>query len=226
MKGPSISLKEIKHHAYYIVGDVHTLDAVREFLHRQKIDTEGNADYSELTYNNFSIDDTRELTRIQEIRPTQESKKKVFVITLDSITVEAQNALLKLVEEPATYTVFFFIIPSAHILLPTVKSRMIQVDIVGGATRGDIAEAEKFLALSLAKRMEYAKSLVEAVSKEKKSKQDVIDFLSGLELTIHDKKGPVEGKTELEAILLAKKYAGDRSPSLKMLVEYVAIVVG
>lgn len=216
----------MNHHAYYVVGGPASLGAVQQFLHKQKIDTEGNPDYSEVVHDIFSIDDARELTRIQGIRPTEESKKKIFVITLNNITVEAQNALLKLIEEPAVYTVFFLVVPSAHILLPTVKSRMVRLDLGGqNEVRGDIEEAKKFLSLSLAKRMEYAKSLVEAVSKEKKTKQDIIDFLSGLELVIYEKKGAIKGKAELDAILLAKKYAGDRSPSLKMLVEYVAMTV-
>jgi len=50
--------------------------------------------------------------------------KKVFIIPDgENLTVEAQNALLKTLEEPPQYVVFIIIIPSASQLLPTITSR-------------------------------------------------------------------------------------------------------
>ncbi len=52
------------------------------------------------------------------------TKKKVFIIPDgENMTVEAQNALLKTLEEPPEYVVFIIIIPSASMLLPTITSR-------------------------------------------------------------------------------------------------------
>ena len=50
--------------------------------------------------------------------------KKVFIIPDgENLTVEAQNALLKTIEEPPEYVVFIIIIPSASQLLQTITSR-------------------------------------------------------------------------------------------------------
>lgn len=53
-----------------------------------------------------------------------ESKNKVYIIPDgENLTVEAQNALLKTLEEPPEYAVFIIIIPSENMLLPTIVSR-------------------------------------------------------------------------------------------------------
>lgn len=51
-------------------------------------------------------------------------KKKVYIIPDgENLTVEAQNALLKTIEEPPEYVVFIIVIPSASMLLQTIVSR-------------------------------------------------------------------------------------------------------
>ena len=50
--------------------------------------------------------------------------KKIFVISTNSITREAQNSLLKIFEEPTEGTHFFLILSSSRILIPTLKSRL------------------------------------------------------------------------------------------------------
>ncbi len=51
-------------------------------------------------------------------------RKKVYIIPDgENLTIEAQNALLKTLEEPPEYVVFIIIIPSASMLLQTIISR-------------------------------------------------------------------------------------------------------
>ena len=40
------------------------------------------------------------------------------------MNIEASNKLLKQIEEPAPKTIFIFITNAAHLLLPTVQSRL------------------------------------------------------------------------------------------------------
>ena len=163
-----------------------------------------------------------------------ESGKKIFILTMNGITVEAQNALLKLLEEPAKYANFFLVIPSAHLLLPTVKSRLQIIDGIGrsgangktgndDSTRINLIEAKKFLSLSAAKKLEAIKALVDDISKEKKTKQQAIEFLNSIEQAVYEEKGVKKSKEILEAMQLVRKYMNDRSPSMKMLLEYVAL---
>jgi hypothetical protein len=134
---------------------------------------------------------------------------------------------LKLLEEPALYAHFFFIVPSAHLLLPTVKSRMLVVDFDRASSKkaSNLENAKRFLEAPLPKRLEIVKKLVDDISKEKKVKQDAIDLLNEIESIVYDEKGVKGNEGIFESLGIARKYLGDRAPSVKMLLEYVALTV-
>jgi hypothetical protein len=85
--------------------------------------------------------------------------------------------------------------------------------------------ARKLMKLGKAKRLEEVKKLVEEIAKEKKTKQDAIKLLNALQAVVYEEKGVKKGKSELEAIEMARNYMHDRAPSVKMLLEYVMLNV-
>lgn len=223
-------LENLNHHAYCLVGNDSTRLQLTSLLReKDSIFATGNADFFDKKYDTFTIDDARELKEQSGIKPIADGIKKIFILSMNGITVEAQNALLKLLEEPAEYSHFFLITPSAHLLLPTVKSRLlfIQLDKEKGNENSNIAtldEARKFLKSNTKSRLEFIKSLLDDISKEKQNKQDAIDFLNDVEQVTYEDVGIKKGKRMLETIDMARKYANDRAPSLKMLLESVALV--
>lgn len=226
-----IHLDNLSHHAYYLVGgNSACTELVAELNKHHKIQTEGNPDFFTKKYEVFTIDDARKLKTEAEMRPVgnQASAKKIFVIQIDNITVEAQNALLKLLEEPTESTHFFFIVSAAHLLLPTVKSRMSFIESgprtqANAATDASSKEAETFLKMSVPKRLDHVKKLVDDITKEKKTKQDAIEFLNSIQSEIYGKSGAKKASHALAVIEKARSYMNDRAPSLKMLLEYVAL---
>ncbi len=225
----------LNHHAYCFIGDDSIIDHLISFLRKNhSIVIEGNSDFSVKKYDSFAILDARDLKEQSGTRPVSAETRKIFVLQMNGITIEAQNALLKLLEEPAEYAHFFIIIPSAHLLLPTVKSRLSFVDtesIDGKESNNsndsnevNLAEARRFLKLNTAKKLEYVKNLVDDISKEKKMKQNAINFLNDIEKAVYTDLGARKGTHVLETIDTARKYANDRSPSLKMLLESVALM--
>ena len=74
----------------------------------------------------FGIDDVRALTTVAYRTPSIGSRLGVVVI-LQTITVEAEQALLKLLEEPPLTTGFLFCVPESVFLLPTLLSRFNEV---------------------------------------------------------------------------------------------------
>lgn len=225
----ALNLMNLSHHAYCLIGG----DSVHEELlatlkNNHKISAAGNADFFDRRYTSFTIADARELKSQAESRPISSSGRRIFILTMNGIIAEAQNALLKLLEEPNERSHFFLIIPSAHLLLPTVKSRLLFIGDKDVASRGYnkdvIAQAKEFIAMPLAKRLDFIKSFMEEITKEKRPKQDAVDLLKALEQIVYE-KGVKEKSNipKLEAVLLAEKYATDRAPSLKMLLEYVAL---
>ena len=236
----------LSHHAYVLIGgaanginEAHKgLLKILEKNH--KISLHGNPDLFDRSYETFTIDDARELKAAHEMKSATTGAKKIFVLTMNGITIEAQNALLKLLEEPSDNAHFFIIIPSAHLILPTIKSRvsLIMPDSSNGersvgtsatVTPSANEDAEQFLKLSIPKRLEMIKKFTEDISKEKKTNQDAIDLLNAVESIIYKSANGVtrdiKWQGNLKAIETAKTYLHDRAPSIKMLLEYVALNV-
>lgn len=79
--------------------------------------------------NIFSVETIRNICVDAYIKPN-ESQAKVFVFTdADNITVQAQNSLLKLIEEPPPYAYFIFTSLSKSVFLDTVISRSISLSV-------------------------------------------------------------------------------------------------
>ncbi len=70
----------------------------------------------------FLIDDAKAVEKESYIAETSE---KIIVLMANSFRIEAQNFLLKLLEEPPTNIKFLIVVPSKNLLLPTIKSRLI-----------------------------------------------------------------------------------------------------
>jgi hypothetical protein len=111
------------HHAYVIEGEeALVLPTLEDFFVSDGITLRGNPDYHVTLSEQFLIDDANRLVASANLRSVGE--RKIFVHSFGFITHEAQNALLKLFEEPPHGTHFFLIVPTASLLLPTVRSRM------------------------------------------------------------------------------------------------------
>lgn len=74
------------------------------------------------------IDDVRKGIAEMNIKPFQASYKFLIVAEADTLTVEAQNALLKTIEEPPSYGVCILICENISKLLPTIISRCIKIN--------------------------------------------------------------------------------------------------
>ena len=222
----------LAHHASYLIGTAAMSERLIKILADSAgLVVQGNPDLFERKYETLTIDDARELRSAAEMRPVTDAGVKYFVLTMNGITVEAQNALLKLLEEPPEYARFFLVVPSAHLLLPTVRSRMALIEAqklgVGSQkpeARSQEPEVRNFVGASQKERLEFIKKLMDDISKEKRPKQDALDFLNELEAAIHA-KGAKENAEALRAIEKARTYMYDRAPSLKMLLEYVSLAI-
>ncbi len=71
----------------------------------------------------IKISTIREIIRFSSLNPSISDKKVIIIDDAYKMVVEAQNALLKTLEEPGKTTIFIIITPSPTLLLPTVVSR-------------------------------------------------------------------------------------------------------
>lgn len=94
-----------------------------------KFDGENNPDYKEIgpDGNSIKIAQIRELQeRIYE-KPITSSKKVIVIDDSDKMTEEAQNGLLKTLEEPPEYAIIILIATNENKLLNTIKSRCLKI---------------------------------------------------------------------------------------------------
>lgn len=216
------------HHAYCIVGNSEKiiLDLQNTLEKQFDFPIGGNPDFWYGEYDVLDIEDGRKLKDLHQNKPTVYDKK-VFVVNTNFITEKAQNAMLKLFEEPSGQTHFFLIMPSAQNIIPTLKSRMI---ILEHDDKNDsLTIGKRFLKASLGERMEMIKDLIGSISDEEKSKMEVVSLINSIETELNNKidflkvdKKQLKSFEEIEKI---RQYANDASPSLKMLLEYLAITI-
>ncbi len=75
----------------------------------------------------IKIGHIREVEGFLKFRPLEAPYKVVILPEAERMTPEAANALLKSLEEPPTYAVFFLTSTSSELLLPTIVSRSQEV---------------------------------------------------------------------------------------------------
>jgi len=212
--------KKALHHAYFIEGDKDAvLAGVEAFLKDAfKIERQGNPDVHFAYHESLGIDESRALQEMQSMKPVF-GDKKIFIIAVSSITNEAQNALLKTFEEPTPGTHFFVTSPSERILLPTLRSRMVVVKHESSGENQAGEQAKKFLKLSPKEKLEFVAPII-----EEKDKAKAESFLQALISEIAGKKGAQENPEALKEMLSLVRYLKDRSPSLKLILERVALL--
>ncbi|MEP9384555.1 DNA polymerase III subunit delta' [Nocardioides sp. KR10-350] len=71
----------------------------------------------------LGVDDIRELVRAAALSPAGKRWQVVIVEDADRLTDQANNALLKAVEEPGARTVWMLCAPTVEDVLPTIRSR-------------------------------------------------------------------------------------------------------
>ena len=76
---------------------------------------------------NIKIDQIREFQAKVYEKPVISSKKVYIIDNADLMTKEAQNCLLKTLEEPPSYVVIILIVSNENKLLNTIKSRCIKI---------------------------------------------------------------------------------------------------
>ena len=216
-------LKSLDHHAYFIHFFKNAFSHLKDFLKNKfDISYKQNPDFYYEKFEILGIDESRKIKENHLSKSFKEGNKKVFIIECSGITHEAQNSLLKIFEEPNEDNLFFLIMPSIEILLPTLRSRMSIIKHNEENDNYSEEEIKKFFKLSKTEQMDYVDELAKKINNEKAVKRDAQDFLNALESYIYKKEGLKNTKT-LKAILKAKDYMNDRSPSIKQLLEYAVL---
>ncbi|MBI5817112.1 MAG: hypothetical protein HZB09_01665 [Candidatus Yonathbacteria bacterium] len=223
------------HHAYLIEGEGEVIlsELIEFFEQSLGVAVKGNPDFLHLTFNSFGIDEGRRLKEMQTGKAFT-GDRRFFVVSTSSFTHEAQNSLLKVFEDPSPNVHFFVIMPSADGILPTLRSRFFIIEHESKyKTKRTHDEktisAKEFLENNKASRLAMIKGII-----EEKDKDKALALLGALEIELHAKllegvetssKGNSKQIVEfLEEISRGKQYLHDRSSSVKLILEHVALM--
>lgn len=169
-------------------------------------------------YDKFHIDDARHIFSVH-LHKTGADEMQIICIAFNSTNTETQNSILKMLEEPRSNTYFFIIIPSKKSILPTVLSRAQLFEYTSDVQISD--DTQNFIKLSLAQRLEHVKTIIDDVKNEKKTKQQVVEFVEEIEKYVYEKKNMAQVKRIIEI----KGYLKDQGASIKQLLEYLAVQI-
>ena len=209
--------------AYVIRGNEQALTVVLEKLEKEQVIARGSPDLFLRAYRRFGVEDAEELRARARTKPVT-GAHRVFALFVPAITTEAQNALLKTLEEPSADALFFFVVPSPETLLATVRSRVQTLTLVEKRHREIPLDIDDFLAASSEKRLTMLKPLYEHDEDEGRDMGNVIAFLQSLEEKFAKEKLTPATEQGIHAIYRARKYAGDKGSLLKALLEQVALL--
>ena len=80
--------------------------------------------------NSISVDDIRtQVNNTVDIKPYQGPYKVYIIPQADLMTPQAQNAIMKTIEEPPAYAVVMLLADNPDALLPTISSRCVQLNL-------------------------------------------------------------------------------------------------
>lgn len=212
------------HHANVIISGADCRNFVFAILEKNlNFNIKANPDFWLAERESFGIDDARDLEKWVSGKPLL-GDVKVYLVVTKSITPEAQNALLKVLEEPPLGTYIFINLESLGGILPTFISRVRILDLKGHplgqnflrVTLKEDIGAQKFLISNLKEKLVTIRSL-----SKKEDKNEMREILKSLEIVAYKNKTTVS----LNHILTAKIFASTRGASPKMLLEWLSTVL-
>jgi len=222
----------MQHHAFVIEAGVEEGIARAEAWAGKELGivAKANPDVVVLRYGLFSVEDARKVNAVAMQAPLRD-ESKMIIIAATRAYHEAQNALLKLFEEPTDDTYLFLILPTLGGLLPTLRSR-VQVLKVGTDQHVVASElAHEFLKATHEKRSAMIKKLTTGKDEDERreNRDKALAIVNGVEAAAYEamKKGnesPAYGAL-LQDTTQLRDFLYDRSAPVKMLLEHLSLVI-
>ena len=142
------------------------------------------------------------------IRPNEAARKVYLIDNAQNLNLNAQNAMLKLLEEGPEYTAFLLMCDQSGALLETIRSRCALLHVQEGAVPEDADAAAFARAICAGSELERCAFLVQ-LERDKPDRQKLEGFLAALEAIFDDAAlGGVTGRFQSQE---ARELAGRQS---------------
>ncbi len=223
----------MRHHAFVIEAEAEKgIEIAQAWAERElKMKVKGNPDIVVLRYGLLSVEDARRVTEFAAGAPFR-GEHKVLIISANRAYHEAQNALLKLFEEPPSGTYIFLVIPTFGGILPTLRSRVGVLDANVGLPMPHIPEeAEEFMKASKEKRSAIIKKITTGKDEEERRehRDEAIAIMNGVEVAAYRRLKKVGDSGAIADLLsdiaILRNYLYDRSAPVRMILEHLSLVI-
>jgi len=224
-----------QHHAFVIEAGEEKGVAVAEAWAKKELGMkiENNPDVVVRRYGLLSVDDARRVAELAAGAAFAGSTK-VVIVSASRAYHEAQNALLKLFEEPPVGTYLFLVMPTLGGLLPTLRSRVQELKNIEYRIENiEVAEAaEAFMKASKEKRSAMIKKLTSGKDEEERreNREEALAIVNGIEAAAYATlKNDGFTKSIITALLsditTLRAHLYDRSAPVRMILEHLSLVL-
>lgn len=230
----------MQHHAFVIPAEAEKGIEIAEAWVQKELgmETKANPDVITFCHGLLSVEDARRISELAAQAPFQ-GDSKVLIIAASRAYHEAQNALLKLFEEPPPGTYLFFILPTLGGLLSTLHSRVQVLNATQDVRRptSDVGRrtsymgeaATEFLKATKEKRSAIIKKLTSGKDEEERRelRDEAIAIVNGIESVSYSYRSQTSVKHTmlLSDIAVLRSYLYDRSAPVRMILEHLSLVI-
>lgn len=172
-----------------------------------------------LTYPSFGIDDSHVLIKLLSEVP----EHTLLIIKMNSITNEAQNALLKSTEEIRSDLGLVLVLSTDQQLLDTLKSRF-DIKYIEDNTDGNKSlSAKSFLSKNIPDRLKYIEKNVSHPKESEAEESRVVfqRFCKDLYLELRNR----EDQEVMKVLDALTRYQAMTAPSYRLLYENLALIL-
>lgn len=159
------------------------LEKIREIIGFENFSFENNPDFKLIekskTKKSIGIEEVRNLNSFIKVKPISHSKKCIVISEANALTTEAQNSLLKILEESPSYSFIFLESSTIENILPTILSRCEKYQLESSFTENSNND---FVSMTISQRLEF----VEEISKL--DKEEIVQKLREILVSVKNKE--------------------------------------
>lgn len=181
----------------------------------------------------IGIDRIRELKEWLSLKPSKGTRKTAVIFEASEMTIEAQNSLLKTLEEPPLSTIIILTTQNKQSLLPTIVSRCFLKELKSQTNKKEsLAEGEGKTILSIKFVLNLSTKdkldLIEENAKKITNREEILPMIDGWieqirEDIINDMSSKnVELKNKIaiiDQLINAKSVISETNASIRLLIE-------
>ncbi len=228
----------MQHHSFVIEAEAEEgIEVAQAWAEKELgMKLENNPDVVVRQYGLLSVEDARQVSELATGKAFA-GDTKVVIIAASRAYHEAQNALLKLFEEPPVGIYLFFVLLSLGGLLPTLRSRVQVLDKmkdIGSRSYEGLPmsfipkAAEEFMKATKEKRSAMIKKLASGRDEEERreNREEALAIVNGIEAVAYGKLKRGDGVAALLSDIAAlRTHLYDRSAPVRMILEHLSLVL-